>query len=64
LFQSGWTVSLKESVNAQSTDVLDLKEGTRKLSLCLGTGADEKTLLLGTPPRPQPIQPPKKAKRR
>ena len=64
LFQSGWTVSLKESVNAQATDVLDLKEGTRKLSLCLGTGADEKTLLLGAPPRPQPVQPPKKAKQR
>lgn len=63
LFQSRWTMNLKESINAQSTDALDLKEGTRKLSLCLGTGSDEKTLLLGAQPRPQPSPPRKRTKR-
>ena len=64
LFHPAWTVSLKEAVNPQATGALNLNEATRKLSLCLGTGSDEKTLLLGAPPRPQPVQPPKKARQR
>ena len=64
LFRPVWTVSLKEAVNPQAAGTLNLNEATRKLSLCLGTGSDEKTLLLGAPQRPQLVQPPKKAKRR
>jgi hypothetical protein len=64
LFQSSWTIALKESVNAQSTDALNLKEGTRRLSLCLGAGSDEKTLLLGAAARPEPAKPRKRTKRR
>lgn len=63
LFQSGWTLALKESVNAQSTDALNLKEETRRLSLCLGSGSDEKTLLLGAAARPEPAKPRKRTKR-
>jgi len=36
----------------------------RELPLCLGTGPDEKTLLLGVHPRPEPVKPQKRAKRR
>jgi hypothetical protein len=54
LFQSGWTISLKDRVTAQFVGVLDLNEAARKFPLCfLSATAAEKTLLLGAPPRPE-----------
>jgi hypothetical protein len=68
LFQSGWTIGLKERVSAQSFPALDLNETTRKFPLCSSsTTAAEKTLFLGAPGRPEAqretIRPKKRAKR-
>ena len=64
LFRSGWTMTLKEPMGTQSNGALILNQTARKLSLCLGTGMDEKTLLLGAHPRPELVKPRKPAKRR
>jgi hypothetical protein len=54
LFQSDWTISLKERVSAQSFPAFDLKETARKFPLCSSsTTAAEKTLFLGAPGRPE-----------
>jgi hypothetical protein len=68
LFQSGWTISLKDRVSAQFVGVLDLNEAARKFPLCFSSPtAAEKTLLLGAPPRPEAqretIRPKKRTKR-
>ena len=64
LFQSDWTMDLKEPMGIESNGALILNKTARKLPLCLGTGPDEKTLLLGAHPRPEPVKPRKRAKRR
>ena len=64
LFRSDWTMNLKEPMGIQSNGVLILNETARKFSLCLGVGMDEKTLVFGAHPRPEPVKPPKPAKRR
>jgi hypothetical protein len=66
LFRTDWTVSLKESGIGQSSGALNLAETTRKLSLCFGTGTEEKSLTLGVQPRPNPetVRPRKKLKHR
>ena len=64
LFRSDWTMNLKEPMGIQSNGALILDETARKFSLCLGTGVDEKSLVLGAHPRPEPVKPPKPAKRR
>ena len=64
LFRSGWTMTLKEPMGTQSNGALILNQTARKFSLCLGTGMDEKTLLLGAHPRPELVKPRKPAKRR
>jgi hypothetical protein len=64
LFRSDWTMNLKEPMGIQSNGALILNETTRKFSLCLGTGMDEKTLVLGAHPRPELVKPRKPAKRR
>ena len=64
LFRSGWTMTLKEPTGTQSNGALILNQTARKFSLCLGTGMDEKTLLLGAHPRPELVKPRKPAKRR
>ena len=64
LFRSGWTMTLKEPMGTQSNGALILNQTARKFSLCLGTGMDEKTLVLGAHPRPELVKPRKPAKRR
>jgi hypothetical protein len=54
LFQSGWTIGLKERVSAQSFPAFDLNETTRKFPLCSSSPtAEGKTLFLGAPARPE-----------
>lgn len=54
LFQSGWTIGLKERISAQSFAALDPNETARKFPLCSSsTTATEKTLFLGAPARPE-----------
>jgi autotransporter translocation and assembly factor TamB len=54
LFQSGWTIGLKERISAQSFGALDRNETVRKFPLCFSsTTAAEKTLFLGAPGRPE-----------
>ena len=64
LFRSDWTMNLKEPMGIQSGGTLTLNETARKFSLCLGTGMDEKPLVLGAHPRPELVKPRKPAKRR
>ena len=64
LFRSPWTMTLKEPMGTQSNGALILNQTARKFSLCLGTGMDEKTLVLGAHPRPELVKPRKPAKRR
>jgi hypothetical protein len=66
LFQSGWTVSLKEEISSQFS-ILPAGDGAERVfPLCLGTGPEEKTLLLGAVPRTAgvPKESPKKGEKR
>ena len=68
LFQSGWTIGLREGTSAQSFGALDPNETARKFPLCFSsTTAAEKTLFLGAPGRPETqretIRPKKREKR-
>jgi hypothetical protein len=51
LFQSGWSVSLKEEIGSQFSIVSTSDSAERIFPLCFGTGPEEKTLLLGALPR-------------
>jgi hypothetical protein len=54
LFQTHWTIGLKERAIAQSSDISDPDWGTREFPLCFpGTGPEPATLVLGTLPRPE-----------
>ncbi|HEV8618827.1 MAG TPA: hypothetical protein VGQ70_04970 [Candidatus Udaeobacter sp.] len=54
LFQSGWTIGLKEQISAQSFAALAPNETARKFPLCSSSiTAAEKTLFLGAPGRPK-----------
>lgn len=50
LFQSGWSVSLKEEMSSQSLITSMSGSATRTFPLCFGTRPEEKTLLLGAVP--------------
>jgi len=66
LFQSGWTVSLKEEISSQFS-ILPAGDGAERVfPLCLGTGSEEKTLLLGAVPSTAgvPRESPKKGEKR
>ncbi|MEP7015506.1 MAG: hypothetical protein ABI925_08710 [Verrucomicrobiota bacterium] len=64
LFRKDWKMILKERTSTQASTGPSLNEIERRLALCLGTNAQEKTLLLGGPPRPQPsAATPKKRKK-
>jgi hypothetical protein len=67
LFQSAWTMSLKERASTQSVSPLNLNETARKFPFCSTGSAEEKTLLLGAPPRPEKrpetVHPKKRKKR-
>jgi len=66
LFQSPWTISLKEDSSTPLFGVSNPAGFSRNFPLCLGTGPEEKTLLLGAFPRTEaaPEAPPKKQKKR
>ncbi|PYL61307.1 MAG: hypothetical protein DMF24_07540 [Verrucomicrobia bacterium] len=51
LFQSPWTISVKEDSSSPLLGVSNPADLARNFPLCLGTGAEEKTLLLGALPR-------------
>jgi len=52
LFQSNWTISLKERTIAQSSDTPDPNDVTREFPLCFsGNSLEKATLLLGALPR-------------
>ena len=54
LFQSEWVIGLNEPLGPQSFPGLNLSGTTRKFPLCSSsTNAEEKTLLLGAPARPE-----------
>jgi hypothetical protein len=66
LFQSGWSVSLKEEISSQFS-ILPAGDGAERVfPLCLGTGPEEKKLLLGAVPRATgvPKESPKKGEKR
>jgi hypothetical protein len=66
--QSGWGVTLKEELGGQFSFVPTPGGGAeRTFPLCLGTGQEEKTLLLGAVPRAEVaphVRPKKREKRR
>jgi hypothetical protein len=51
LLQSGWSVKLKEEIASQFSIVSTPDSTERTFPLCIGTGPEEKTLLLGAVPR-------------
>ena len=51
LFQSGWSVTLKEEIGSQFSIVSTSDSAERIFPLCLKTGPEEKILLLGAVPR-------------
>jgi len=51
LFQSGWSVSLREEIGGEFSIVSTSDSAERIFSLCFGTGPEEKALLLGAVPR-------------
>jgi hypothetical protein len=53
LFQSNWSIALKERMSGQFIAGLALNETARKFPICsLGVSGGEKTLFLGASPRP------------
>src|SRR5215471_10153568 len=56
LFQSGWSVSLKEELDSQPSIVSMPDATTRRFPLCHGAGPEEQTLLLGAVPRAEPAR--------
>ena len=66
LFQSGWSVSVKEEISSQFSILPALYAAERVFPLCLGTGPEEKTLLFGAVPRAAgaPKESPKKGEKR
>jgi hypothetical protein len=51
LLQSGWSVSLKEEIGSEFSIVSTPDSTERTFPLCIETGPEEKTLLLGAVPR-------------
>jgi len=67
LFQSGWSVNLKEEIAGQFSIVPPPNGAQRTFPLCFGTGPEEKILSLGALPRAEVAAnepPPKKEKGR
>jgi hypothetical protein len=66
LFQSPWTISLKEDSNPALLGVSNPAGLARNFPLCLGTSPEEKTLVLGAVPRAEaaPEVPAKRQKKR
>jgi hypothetical protein len=51
LFQSDWTISLREQTGFQSLATSEPEDSAREFPLCLGTSPEEKTLVVGALPR-------------
>jgi hypothetical protein len=67
LFQSGWSVSLKEDIGGPLSIVSTPDATARTFPLCDRTGPEEQTLLLGSVPRPEAgrqVAPKRRQKRR
>lgn len=66
LFQSPWTISVKEDSSTPLFGVFNPAGLARNFPLCLGTSPEEKTLLLGALPRTEaaPEAPAKRQKKR
>lgn len=66
LFQSPWTISVKEDSSTPLFGVSNPASLARNFPLCLGTSPEEKTLLLGALPRTEaaPEAPAKRQKKR
>ena len=67
LFQSGWSVSLKEEIGGSLSIVSTPDATARRFSLCDRTGPEERTLLLGAVPRAEAgrqVAPKKRQRRR
>ena len=67
LFQSGWSVSLKEELDSPPSIVSTPDVTTRRFPLCHGAGPEQQTLLLGAVPRAEAARqttPKKREKRR
>ena len=67
LFQSGWSVSLKEEIGDPLSIVLTPDATARRFSLCDRTGPEVQTLLLGAAPRAEAgrqVVPERRQKRR
>src|SRR5437868_9556566 len=63
VFHGRWTVSLQEPNTTQSLTNSDPDSATRQFPFCVGESAEEKTLLLGGPPRPEPADDAARTKR-
>ena len=63
VFHGGWTVSLQEPTTTLSLTSSDPDPATRQFPLCVGESAEEKTLLLGGPARPEPADAAARTKR-
>lgn len=65
LFDSRWTIALKQKSDLDAFGITDLSETARQFPLCLSAaGADGASLILGAPARPTPTSAKKKARRR
>ena len=66
LCESGWSVSLKEKIDAQFSTVPMADSVERTFPICFGAGPEEKLLLLGAFPRAEvePKESPKKREKR
>jgi hypothetical protein len=67
LFQSGWSVSLKEEIGGLPSIVSTPDATTRRFPLCGRTGPEDQTLLLGAVPRAEAsrqVAPKRRQKRR
>jgi len=54
LFQSNWTVSLRERMSAPAFASANMNQAARTFPFCLGAGVQENTLSLGAPSRLAP----------
>jgi len=66
LFESGWSVTLKEQIDGQFSIVPTTDRVERTFPICFGAGPEEKMLLLGAAPRTEvePKESPKKGEKR
>jgi hypothetical protein len=55
LFESGWSVSLREGTGLESLAMSDPDDAAREFRLCLGSGPEDKTLVLGAMPSNQAV---------